>query len=91
MLLKETDATVIADNPYLLYAANYLKYTYKDYYDENIAASYYIYILLLELKNSKKIDENILSKVEICLQDFAVASRDDEKTKEKIITLKRKR
>ena len=86
MLLQEKEATSIDNSPYVLYAANYLKYTYKDYYEENIAASYYLYIMLLDLENNKDLPDNTLFQLKNCLQSF-----EENKDKEKIMTRIRKR
>ncbi len=86
MLLQEKEATSIDNSPYILYAANYLKYTYKDYYEENIAASYYLYIMLLDLENNNDLPNDTLFQLKNCLQSF-----EDKKDKEKIMTRIRKR
>ena len=87
MLLQEKEATSIDTSPYIIYAANYLKYTYKDYYEKNTAASYYLYIMLLDLENNKNdLSDNTIFQLKSCLQSF-----DTKKEKEKIMTKIRKR
>ena len=84
LLLKEVEYDYIIDSPYLFYSISYLKNIFKDYYQENIAANFYLYTILQELKNDPSSYYYNFNQIERALNLFAI---EKPKKKRKIITI----